>query len=285
MIIAVANQKGGVGKSTTVVNLAAAFALKAAWARPENPDKILVLDMDPQCNTVITLAGGVFSDSGIETPDVSLADFLGFRTAEPIMSVVKTSHLPVRGAGNLQFVFSTSASMKAIRNELAGSGAADAGFRLVDVLEEIRAIYPYIFIDTGPAEDWLTTNALAAATHVILPIEPAGFSIQGIEENFVYIEKIKKHMNPGLKVLGILPSRFHTTYTTQQDIVEFVDKRYADLILPVVAERSSIYDAIQAGYDIFSFKPPRKIGDLISSDPATEEFAKVAAEVEHRLRS
>ena len=284
MIIVVANQKGGVGKSTAVINLAAAFALKAAWRNRQNPGRVLVIDMDPQCNTVVTLAGGVFSGEAPETRDVSLADFLAYRTSEPVREAILTSHLPQQGVGNLDYVYSTSASMKGVRNELAGSGAADAGYRLVEVVNEVRPYYSNIFIDTGPAEDWLTTNALAAASHVILPIEPAGFSLQGIQENLIYIEKVQRLMNSDLKVLGILPSRFHSQYTTQQDVLSLVDSEYKDLILPIVGERASTYDAVQAGLDIFSFKPPRGKGKLRSSDPATLEFAAVADEVERRLK-
>jgi chromosome partitioning protein len=284
MIVAVANQKGGVGKSTAVINLAAAFALKAAWQNRKDPGRVLVIDMDPQCNTVVTMAGGVFSGETPPERPVTLADFLAYRTSAPVREAILTSHLPQRGVGNLDYIYSTSASMKGVRNELAGSGAADAGYRLVEVVNEVRPFYSTIFIDTGPAEDWLTTNALAAASHVILPIEPAGFSLQGIQENLIYIDKVQRLMNPELEVLGILPSRFHSQYTTQQDILDLVGSQYKKLILPIIAERASIYDAVQAGLDIFSFKPPRGKGKLRSSDPATLEFAAVADEVERRLR-
>jgi chromosome partitioning protein len=283
-IISIANQTGGEGKSTAVINLASAFALQAAWRNPEAPGRILVVDMDPQCNTIATLSGGIFSQDQVELPDVELADYLVFRTSQPLVAAILTSHLPQRAPENLDYVYSTSPSMKAVRNELAGSGAADAGFRLADTLQEIAGSYEHIFIDTGPAEDWLTTNALVASTHVVFPIEPAGFSIQGIEENFLYVDTVQRRMNADLQIAGILPSRFHTQYGTQQDILSLINRNYSDLILPVVAERSSVYDAVQAGLDIFSFKPARSGNELRSSDPATQEFAAVAEELERRLR-
>jgi chromosome partitioning protein len=282
-VISIANQKGGVGKSTAVINLAAALALKLVWKNRAKPGRVLVLDMDPQCNTVVTLAGGVFAEDTLPAPEVSLADFLAQRSSRPAFDAILTSHLPVHGGGNLDFMYSEPATMKGVRNELAGSGAADAGFRLVEVVEEVAGEYAYILIDTGPAEDWLTTNALAASTHVIMPIEPAGFSMVGIAENLDYIRKVRQRMNPGLEILGILPSRFHSQYVTQQNILELVDEQHRGLVLPVIAERSSAYDAIQSGMDIFSFKPSRRSGNLVSSDPATVEFARVANDVERRL--
>jgi chromosome partitioning protein len=283
-IISVANQKGGVGKSTAAINLAAAFALKAAWRSPDNPGRILVIDMDPQCNTYRTFAGGIFSQEEYPTAEVTLADFLGYRTGLSLTAAILTSALPHRSPGNLDYVYTTPPSMKAVRNELSGSGAADAGFRLDEALEEVRPLYEHIFIDTGPVEDWLTTNALVASTHVIFPVEAAGFSLQGIEENFIYVEKIFNRLNPNLEVAGILPSRFHSKISTQQSIIDLLNSNYPDLILPVITERAAIFDAVQAGLDIFSYKPARKHGQLKSSDPATLEFAAVANELERRIR-
>ncbi|MBN2045324.1 MAG: ParA family protein [Anaerolineales bacterium] len=282
-IISFANQKGGVGKSTAAINLASAFALKAAWRSPENPGRILVVDMDPQCNTYRTFAGGIFMQD-FETAEATLSDFLGFRTDQPFSSAILTSKLPHRGPGNLDYVFSTPASMKGIRNELAGSGAADAGYRLLETLEEVLYRYVHIIIDTGPVEDWLTTNALVASTHVVIPIEPAGFSLQGIEEIMAYIRKIQHRMNPNLRVSGILPSRFHSNISTQRDILDLLNSSYSGLVLPVITERAAFFDAVQAGLDIFSYKPARARQRLKSSDPATLEFAAVANELEKRIQ-
>jgi chromosome partitioning protein len=283
-IISIANQKGGVGKSTAAINLAAAFALKAAWRNEQQPGRILVVDMDPQCNTYRTFAGGIFSQEAYETAEVTLADFLGYRTSLSLNAAILTSTLPHRAPGNLDYVYTTPPSMKSIRNELAGSGAADAGFRLVEALEEVRWMYEHIFIDTGPVEDWLTTNALVASTHVVFPVEAAGFSLQGIEENFIYIQKIVNRLNPDLSIAGILPSRFHSKINTQQSIIELLNANYPGLILPVITERAAIFDAVQAGLDIFSYKPARARTALKSSDPATLEFAAVANELARRIR-
>ena len=283
-IISIANQKGGVGKSTAVINLAAAFALKSAWRHPQKPGRILVVDMDPQCNTYRTFAGGIFSQEAYESAPVTMADFLGYRTDLSLTAAILTSALPQRGQGNLDYIFPTPPSMKAVRNELAGSGAADAGFRLVEALDEVSGLYEHIFIDTGPVEDWLTTNALVASTHVVFPVEAAGFSLQGIEENMVYIDKIHNRLNPLLTIAGILPSRFHSNISTQQAIIELLNTNYPDLMLPVITERAAIFDAVQAGLDIFSYKPARARGELRSSDPATLEFAAVANALEVRIQ-
>jgi chromosome partitioning protein len=283
-IISVTNRKGGVGKTTAVINIATAFALKASWRNSESPGRILVIDMDPQCNSIATLKGGIFSDvNPDDLPDVELADFLALRTPELLTSAILPSHLPTRGRGNLDYIYATTQAMDDVNKMLSGGGDPDAGFRLLDVLQEIKGFYDHIFIDTSPASGWLTTNALVASTHVIVPTEPAGFSLRGIRENFLAVEKIQRRMNSDLRIVGIVPSHFHSQYGTQQDILELLNQKYTDLVLPVVSERSAVYDATQAGLDIFSYKPPRAGAELRSSDPSTVEFAAVADELERRL--
>jgi chromosome partitioning protein len=283
-IISVTNRKGGVGKTTTVINLATAFALKESWQNPEEPGRILVIDMDPQCNSIATLKGGIFSEANPDLPVVELADFLAIRTAELLSTAILTSHLPARGKGNLDFIYATTEAMDEVNKILAGGGDPDAVFRLQDVLQEVKGHYAHIFIDTSPAFGWLTRLALVASTHVIIPTEPAGFSLRGIKENFFEVEKVQRRTNPDLQVVGILPSRFHSHYGTQQDILDLLNQKYSKLILPVISERAAVYDATQAGLDIFSYKPPRADGKLRSSDPSTIEFAAVADELERRMR-
>lgn len=281
-IISFANQKGGVGKTTAVINIAAEFALRGRYEHPENPPRILVVDMDPQCNTVSVLNGGVYSKNRVAQLNVTLGEILIGKVGNSIRDIVVTSPVPQRKPGNLDFLYSTPPSMKTARDILTGHIRQESYKRLADALYEVIDDYSYIFIDTGPAEDKLTYNALVASTHVVIPIEPAAFSLQGVTENFEYIEDIR-NLNPDLKVAGILPSRFHSQYSGQKDTMSFLDRKYQELVLPVITERAETFDAIQAGYDIFSFKPARSSTQLQSSAQATREFAKVASEIRRRI--
>ena len=107
-------------------------------------------------------------------------------------------------------------------------GEVDGQYRLHEALEPLYDLYRYIVIDTPPTLDALTVNSLIAATHVLIPVELAAFSFDGLQGVLDTIQRVKKRQNPDLKVLGILPSRCNFQRAEQREIYEYLEKEYAD---------------------------------------------------------
>lgn len=287
-VIAIANQKGGVGKTTIAVNLAAAFALmQSHLGRIEGaePRRILLIDMDPQASASMTLAGGVMqsgSGSG-DRNSATLSDYLLEFDVE-ILDIIQQSHLPKKDPGNLDYATSLPEKMNRAKNVLSGNTDPDINFRLTEFVEEISSDYLHVIIDTAPTQDALLNNALAAASHVLIPLEAAPFGVAGLEDIKGFVSKVQRRLNPNLNILGLIPSRFKGQYAQQEEIVTAISERENLEVFPLITERSVIEQAQLAGMDIFSYKPPRSNVEISSSDQTTQEFKALADLVYKRLR-
>ncbi len=232
MIVAIANQKGGVGKTTTAINLAAAMALRG---KPT-----LLIDLDPQGNSSMS-----FLDAA--TVGRSMYDAL----AEPNVTLAEV--IRPTGVANLSVAPARIALAK-MEGKLVGE--MDAHFRLKDRLEPVRSQFRHIVIDCPPTLGLLTVNALVAATHLLIPIQSSYFALEGTDDLLETIEKVQARPNPGLRILGVLITMHDKRTALARDIRLQIQKVFGGKVFKTVITKSVRLEESPAYKEsIFTFAP------------------------------
>lgn len=211
-VLVFANQKGGVGKTTSAVNIAAALGIKGK--------RTLLIDFDPQ--------GNASSGVGVRKPQITSYDIvIGRRTASD--AIVKTEFK------NLD-VIPSSMSLAAAEFELADLEQRHA--RLKNALEPINEMYDYAIIDCPPSLGLLTVNALAAGDGVIVPMQCEYFALEGLSQIMNTVKQVKKLYNPTLSLTGILITMYNGRLNLSVSVLDEIKKYYADKLFKTPIQRN-----------------------------------------------
>ena len=213
-IIAVANQKGGVGKTTTTVNLSAALA--------EEGRKVLLVDLDPQGNAT----SGVGVDKRSVTPTVYEL-FTGAATFEECLIKTEYDNLYVLPA-NINL---SGAEIDLIDQE-------DREYYLQDIFEEVKDRFDYILIDCPPSLNMLTVNALTAADSVLVPIQCEYYALEGLSQLIHTINLVKKKLNPALEMEGVVFTMYDARTKLSMQVVENVKGTLQENIYETIIPRN-----------------------------------------------
>lgn len=253
MIIAIANQKGGVGKTTTAFNLSSAFAFLGK--------SILLVDTDPQAHSTV---------SCVRDPsqfDKSLYDVL-------IDSKVKLNEVIVKSSVPGLEVAISKISMAKLEPMLLGE--IDAHFRLRDVIESIKNSYDFIVIDTPPTLGLITINALVAATHILIPIQSSYLSLEGTDDLLETIEKIRKNINPRLEILGVVITLHDKRTNISKDVVGRIKEVFGNKVFKTIISKSVKLEESPAYKESIFTYAPQSVGAV--------QYKKLAEEVINRAK-
>ena len=233
-IIAVINQKGGVGKSTTALSIGAGLARRSR--------RVLFIDLDAQGNLSHTLG----AESGFSSMDLLLAQM-----------TIDNAQMTIDNA----WLIPSSPALAAADTTITQTGKE---YRLKEALEQLSIVHcplsiDYVIIDTPPALGILTINALTAAHGVIIPAQADIYSLQGISQLYGTLDTVRRYCNPGLKVMGILLTRFNSRAVISREAAEMIEGTAAELDTKVfrarVRECTAIKESQAVRQSIFDYAP------------------------------
>lgn len=252
-VIAIFNQKGGVGKTTTNINLAACLALKGK--------RMLVLDIDPQGNTTSGLG---IAKKGLRKTSY---DLLIEENLDPKEAIYST------GVKNLDII-AASVDLAGAEIELVQLEGREK--RLKKALDKVSPDYDYIFIDCPPSLGLLTINALTAVDSVLIPIQCEFYALEGVSQLMSTIDLVRRSLNPNLSIEGVILSMFDGRTNLSIQVVEEVKKYFGSLLYSTVIPRNvRLAEAPSYGLPITSYDPRSK--GAIAYQEFAEEFLRTEA--------
>jgi chromosome partitioning protein len=254
LIIAVTNQKGGVGKTTTAINLSAALAFMGK--------NTLLVDTDPQAHSTI---------SCVIDPSLypkSLYDVM-VRNETGIENIIVKSTIP-----GLDVAISKISMAKL---EPALIGEIDGHYRLKDILEPVRKKYDFIVIDTPPTLGLITLNSLVAADKILIPIQASYLSLEGTDDLLETIDKVKRFTNSSLEVIGVVITLHDKRTNISKDAVNKIKKVFGKKVFKTIVSKSVKLEESPAYKEsIFTFAP-YSVG--------AHQYKKLAEEIVKRAKN
>ncbi len=246
-VVAIINQKGGVGKSTTAINLAACLG--------DLGKRVLVVDFDPQ--------GNATSGFGVDKDSLESDVYESLMNDVPLSEVVVPS--PVEGV----FVAPATIQLAGAEIELVSVMARESVLRYV--LEPVRDAYDYIFVDCPPSLGLLTVNALVAADSLLIPIQCEFYALEGLSKLLESMRMVKGRLNPSLSIFGVVMTMFDVRTTLSRQVVGEVRDYFGDQVFQTVIPRNvKLSEAPSHGLPINRYAPSSK---------GSQAYCKLAEEV------
>jgi chromosome partitioning protein len=250
-VLAVVNQKGGVGKSTTAVNLAAALGQAGR--------KVLLLDLDPQ--------GNATSGFGLNKNQRELCVYNALLGDTPLEAIIE----PVE----IEHVFVAPATIQLAGAEIELVSALSREGRLKAILGPVKGDFEYIIVDCPPSLGLLTINALTAAEGLIIPIQCEYYALEGLSKLLDSVRLVKTHLNPNLEVFGVVMTMYDSRTRLAQQVVEEVRDFFEDKVFSTLIPRTvRLSEAPSFGQPVLLYDPNGK-GAIAYRDLAKEVMDRV----------
>jgi chromosome partitioning protein len=257
------NHKGGVGKTTSVINIGAGLAILG--------NRVLLVDLDPQ--------GHLTRFLGIERDEVRTTIYDVMRGNVPPQQSIITRELRARvhmdGQDNALSIAVIPATLEFADAEAVLSRVNRCQFLLKNAIAEVRDQYDYVLFDCPPSLGLISTNALVAAQTVFVPVQTEYLALHSLEDLLTKVESVTEHLNPDLEVGGLIATRFDGRKVLSRTIVQTMRERFGALLLDtMIRDNIVLAESPQYGKDVFSYRP-RSFG--------AEDYLRLAEEIMDRM--